>query len=244
MKIALAQTRPVKGDLLTNIGSHVYYVHQAADRGADIIFFPELSLTGYEPQLTHVLATNQDNAHFDIFQEEADRYNISICVGVPVKAEKGIWIGMVIFSPNAPRQTYGKKYIHPDEEAYFVPGPNLPPLHIKGVVVALAICYELSIDQHRKDALHAGAELYIASVAKVSKGTAAAHEILSEMAREQGIITAMVNCVGPAATGLTVGQSAVWNTSGDIVMTMDTEETGILYYDTESKECQIVQTGD
>ena len=240
MKIALAQTRPVKGDLLTNIGVHVHYVHQAAEQGADIIFFSELSLTGYEPQLAHVLATNQDNPHFDIFQEEADRYGISICVGLPVKTEEGIWIGMVIFSPKAPRQTYGKKYIHPDEEAYFVPGITITPLSVSGKRIAPAICYELSCAAHVDNAIKEGADVYVASVAKTTEGNERAYKDLSAISKENGIPALLVNCVGEASGSIKVGGSAVWDSSGKLIDSMSDENEGLLVFDMEKEETTIV----
>ncbi len=240
MKIALAQTRPVKGDLLTNIGVHVHYVHQAAEQGADIIFFSELSLTGYEPQLAHVLATNQDNPHFDIFQEEADRYGITICVGLPVKTEEGIWIGMVIFSPKAPRQTYGKKYIHPDEEAYFVPGITITPLSVSGKRIAPAICYELSCAAHVDNAIKEGADVYVASVAKTTEGNERAYKDLSAISKKNGIPALLVNCVGEASGSIKVGGSAVWDASGKLLDYMGDLDEGLLLYDMETEETKIV----
>lgn len=240
MKIALAQTWPVKGDLLTNIGAHVYFVHQAAEQGANIIFFSELSLTGYEPQLAHVLATNQDNTHFDILQEEADRYNISICVGVPIKTEEGIWIGMVIFSPKTLRQTYGKKYIHPDEEAFFVPGKTITPLHVSGKRIAPAICYELSCADHVEHAIKKGADAYVASVAKTTEGNERAYKDLSAISKENGIPALLVNCVGEANGSMKVGGSAVWSSSGELIDSMSDQDEGLLLYDMEKEETKIV----
>lgn len=240
MKIALAQTRPVKGDLLTNIGVHVHYVHQAAEVGASIIFFSELSLTGYEPTLAHVLATTQDNPHFEIFQAEADRYGITICAGVPIQAEEGIWIGMVIFSPDSPRQTYGKKYIHPDEQAYFVPGPTITPLVIDGIKIGPAICYELSCPEHVEHAIKKGADVYVASSAKTVEGNERAFKALSATAKAYQIPTLQVNCVGTADGSVKAGASAVWGPDGTLLKQMGDDDEGLLIFDLDSSEVELV----
>ena len=39
MKICIAQTRPVKGDIDKNITSHIKFVERAADLNASAIFF-------------------------------------------------------------------------------------------------------------------------------------------------------------------------------------------------------------
>lgn len=47
LRIALAQMEPALGDLARNVALHERLARQAARRGAQLIIFPELSLTGY-----------------------------------------------------------------------------------------------------------------------------------------------------------------------------------------------------
>ena len=46
MKICVAQTRPVKGDIKANIEHHKKLIDLAISNGGDTIIFPELSITG------------------------------------------------------------------------------------------------------------------------------------------------------------------------------------------------------
>jgi predicted amidohydrolase len=57
-KICVAQTRPVKGDIQSNINSHKNLINLAVAIVAELIIFPELSLTGYDPTLAKELATS------------------------------------------------------------------------------------------------------------------------------------------------------------------------------------------
>ena len=68
MKIGVAQIRPVKGEIQSNIFNHGKIIDVAVLNEADAIFFPELSLTGYEPKLAKELATGQDDIRFKEFQ--------------------------------------------------------------------------------------------------------------------------------------------------------------------------------
>ena len=45
--IALAQIRPVLGDVSRNLAQHLEVIARAAEQGAHLVVFPELSLTGY-----------------------------------------------------------------------------------------------------------------------------------------------------------------------------------------------------
>ncbi|HEX6428919.1 MAG TPA: carbon-nitrogen hydrolase family protein, partial [Niastella sp.] len=122
MKIGVAQTRPVTGDIPANIEYHKTFIALAAMNGVDAIIFPELSLTGYEPSLAKELATDTTDSRFDPFQQLSDTKQITIGVGVPTKSASGIHISMVLFQPNKPRQLNTKKYLHADEEPFFVSG--------------------------------------------------------------------------------------------------------------------------
>ena len=46
--LAAAQTVPVRGDVEANLAQHVRLVRVAAEEKAQVLVFPELSLTGYE----------------------------------------------------------------------------------------------------------------------------------------------------------------------------------------------------
>src|SRR4051812_41634295 len=50
MRIALGQINPTVGDLTGNVALMLRFARQAAAGGADLIAFPELSVTGYPPR--------------------------------------------------------------------------------------------------------------------------------------------------------------------------------------------------
>jgi predicted amidohydrolase len=120
MKIAIAQTRPAKGDIEKNIQSHKHFIGLAVGNNAGMIFFPELSITSYQSMLAKELATTQNDTRFDDFQQLSDANNITICIGVPTIGNGGTLISMIIFQPNDERLTYSKQLLHEDELPYFI----------------------------------------------------------------------------------------------------------------------------
>ncbi|HZS52633.1 MAG TPA: NAD+ synthase [Bryobacterales bacterium] len=50
MKIALGQINPTVGDLAGNVDLIIRFAREAANRGADLAVFPELSISGYPPR--------------------------------------------------------------------------------------------------------------------------------------------------------------------------------------------------
>lgn len=47
LRVAVAQIEPVLGNLKANVSLHADWIRRAIRRGADLVVFPELSLTGY-----------------------------------------------------------------------------------------------------------------------------------------------------------------------------------------------------
>lgn len=228
MKICVAQTRPIRGDVQRNIENHRKLIEFAIERNVELIAFPELSLTGYEPSLAKDLATTQEDKRFDVFQELSNKNQITICVGMPTKNDFGICVSQIIFQPNKARQTYSKKYLHEDEEAFFVSGKNLFSLLNKKI--AFAICYEISIPEHSETAFENGAKIYIASVAKTKSGVEQATKTLSEIAKKYSMTVLMSNCVGESEDGICAGKSSIWNENGLLVEQLSENEEGILSF--------------
>jgi predicted amidohydrolase len=234
MKICVAQIRAITGDISKNIVNHKKFVDLAASHGADMIVFPELSLTGYEPTLANELATSKDDERFKEFQELSDSKKIIIGAGMPIKTDQGVLIGMIVFQPFQPRELYFKQYIHPDEEPYFITGGYQPVLNENNI--ALAICYEISVPKHAARAYENGAKIYIASVAKTVSGVAKAIETLSETAKKYGMSVLMSNCAGVNDGVECGGRSSVWNDKGILLGQLNDRDEGLLIFDTHTGE--------
>jgi predicted amidohydrolase len=236
MKICVAQTRPVKGDIQSNIYHHKKLIDLAVSNGADTVIFPELSLTGYEPELSEDLATCQDDSRFDDFQKIADTRQITIGVGVPTKNNTDTCISMVLFQPHKGRQTYSKKFLHADEEQFFARGQGFGGLIGNKNNIALAICYELSVPEHSEHAFKSGAEIYIASVAKTVNGVENAVKSLSEIANKYSMTVLMSNCVGQCDGSECGGKTSIWNNKGLLVAQLNDTNEGIIIIDTGTLE--------
>jgi predicted amidohydrolase len=237
MKIGVAQTRPIKGDILQNIDAHLRHIELAGAIGANLIVFPELSITGYEPELATGLATTADDVRLDIFQTLSERYSMTIGVGIPTVAGPGVRITELIFQPGQLRQAYSKQYLHADEEPYFVCGEEAG--FLRGGRIALAICYELSVPAHAEKAHRGGAEIYLVSVAKTKAGMERAATTLADIARRYSMTVLVANCVGRCDNFDCGGGSAAWNKEGALLGQLDELEEGILVLDTDTAEVTV-----
>lgn len=236
MKICVAQTKPFPGDIQKNIDSHKKMINIAVTHGADIIVFPELSLTGYEPGLAESLAKDQDDKILDCLQEISDTNKITIGVGMPVKSSPGILISMIIFQPHQARQTYSKQYLHEDEFPYFINGQGQVFLTIDNIKIAPAICYESLVPEHSAKASKNGTAIYIASVAKSASGVEKAFKHFPEVANKFAMTVLMANAVGPCDNFESAGKTSIWNQNGSLVGQLNDTHEGILIIDTDTQE--------
>lgn len=238
MNVCVAQTRPVTGDIEKNISHHERLIGLAVDSSAELIVFPELSLTGYEPSLGKQLAIDTDDRRLDVFQVMSDEAGVVVGVGAPIQRNGDICISLILFQPRQLRRIYSKKYLHPDEQPFFASGQSFPALQVKETNVAFAICYELSIAQHREDAINNGGEVYVASVAKPESGLKTASETLSDFAAKHQIPVLLSNSVGPCDNFVSCGKSSVWDSTGAMVGRLDSSTEGILVFATDAHDCR------
>jgi predicted amidohydrolase len=239
MKICAAQTRPVKADLEKNIEHHLRLIEKAVAGGAAIVIFPELSLTGYEPSLAGNLAIEEDDYRLNIFQEKSRTGNIVIGIGSPTRTAAGIHISLIIFQPDGKRLLYSKQFLHMDEEPFFTAGKGGPTIRIDNKTIAFAICYELSVPEHARNACRNGANIYIASVAKPAAGMEKAGQSLAAIAAQYTMSTVISNCVGYVDNFESTGCSAAWDDKGQILGSLSSSNEGLLFFDTDTGSVTI-----
>ena len=236
MKISAAQTRPIRGDIQANIEKHKKLIELAVSNGAEMIIFPELSLTGYEPALAKKLAPDQNDKRLDDFQKISNARKIIICVGMPTKRYPGILISMMIFQPYKQVQIYSKQYLHDDEKTFFTHGQEQVFLTDGENKIGFAICYEISVPEHSERIYRAGADIYIASVAKFVTGIDKAINTISGIAKKYSMITIMSNCIGECDGQECAGKTSIWNNKGELTGQLNDTNEGIIMVDTETGE--------
>ena len=241
MKLIAAQIFPVPGEYEKNIAKHIEVIHMAAGQGGNLVVFPELSLTGYEPRLAKALAVHPSDSRLDEFQRLSDRYGILIAVGAPTQGSKGTEISMISFQPGRERTSYSKQHLHSDELPFFTPGTRKLVLRQAEVVLAPAICYESLQPWHAEEAAESGAQVYLASVAKSERGTASANRHYPIIAKKHSMTVVMANCLGPADDFVAAGCSAIWDSQGEMVCSADAVQEALVVYDIKTGDASIIK---
>lgn len=239
MKISAVQLQPATGNIESNIAKHLALIDAAVQQGADLVFFPELSLTGYEPTLAQALVIDKADARLGVFQQRSDEHHLFIGVSLPLSVELGVQIGMIWFTPDRPRRSYAKQQLHADELPFFVAGEEQLILEIPSEKIAPAICYESLQPGHAKQAAELGASVYLASVAKPAGGMQKGVLHYPKIAEQHNMCVIMADSVGPCDNFVSVGQSAAWNRKGALLAQMDSQSEGFLLVDTVDESAVV-----
>ncbi|ABC28870.1 predicted amidohydrolase [Hahella chejuensis KCTC 2396] len=217
-KIAAAQFGPVRGDVEENTRRHLQLIAAAVAEGANVVIFPELSLTGYEPDLARELAFTDADSRWAPFQAVAREQGVTLMVGAPVRMEEGEpQVGLFVISPETPVFHYSKMHLHPGEDQHFAPGAGEKVFELQGVALGLAICADTGVATHARNTAAAGAAAYLSSVLITAGGYDEDTAKLQDYAQTHGMCVIMANFSGPSGGWEPIGKSAVWSPGGDLL---------------------------
>lgn len=213
--VALAQLPVIRGAVADNLTTHLRYVERAAQDGADVIVFPELSLIGYEPDLLEALAMASDAEVFKTLSAAAVENNMAVIAGCPLINDGGKpRIGAVICFPDGARTFYAKQHLHDGEEAYCSPDDEACLFTVNGVRIALAICADFAHTIHSDAVAAQKAAVYLASVLISDGGYEADAQCLAGIARRHGMPVLFSNHISDTGGWQTCGRSGGWNARG------------------------------
>ncbi|HEY2063204.1 MAG TPA: NAD+ synthase [Amycolatopsis sp.] len=171
LRIALAQVNTTVGDLDGNTALTVEWTRKAAEAGAHVVVFPEMSQTGYPVEDLTLRRTFADASRKSV-DELARRLDEAGC------GEILTYVGYLDFDEVGPRdaaaalyrgEVVARQFKHHlpnygvfDEHRYFKPGTELEVVRLHGIDVGMVICEDIWQDGGPISALgSAGVDLVV-----------------------------------------------------------------------------------
>lgn len=219
LTLAAAQSISIAGDLPANIERHLAFMRTASEYGVQLLVFPELSLTGYEPSLAAGLAIAPGDPVLAPLREMAQALRLTVVVGMPIRQTPGadVSIGALVLGEDGSLAVYTKQHLHPGEEVAFAPGQGGAALEWGDDQIALAVCADFSHASHPRQAAKAGANVYAVGALISDGGYAADSALLQGYAAELGLLVLMANHGGPSGGYVCAGRSAIWTADGNLL---------------------------
>jgi beta-ureidopropionase len=255
LRVALVQSGSCSQDIAANREELLAAFRREAERGADLVLFPELATAPY------FCATSQDERFWgwaetipgpttDAFAKVAAETGTAVCFGLYERTEDGVYYNAAPIIdatgefipgtlPDGTTLTAFRKLAIPkvasptlttDEKHWYGPGAGPCIFMVNGIRVAVLICYDRSFSEHWMAATHMGAEVIIVSVSSFGWRSELFVPELRIRGMESGCWVVAVNRGGPeVVNGQTLtffGQSCVIEPTGKVVALAPADEAG------------------
>lgn len=234
LRVVLAQINLMVGDISRNTDAIIAAANLAiTDQAADVIAFPELTLTGYPPEDLLLRPSLQLRINKAIDAILAANLDIYVIFGYPEKVENRLFNSLMVIKGKERLANYRKQnlpnYQVFDERRYFDHGDQPCVIELAGVNVALTICEDMWQAAPVTQARDAGAQLMIninASPYHMNK-IEDRKRLLNARAREGGFPILYVNLVGGQDELVFDGGSMVVAENGDCCFLAPSFEEGL-----------------
>lgn len=234
LTVVMAQLNLLVGDIKGNTERVIAAAQQAiVEHAADIIAFPELTLTSYSPEdllLRPSLQTRIDKALQRLLSA---RLPVHMLIGYPLHEDGRLYNAVSLIKGHEILATYRKQclpnYQVFDERRYFAPGHAPCVVNINGVAVAMTICEDMWEEGPTRQAAEAGASLLIninASPFHRNKGSERA-ALLRKRAQQAGVPIVYVNLVGGQDELVFDGSSMAVNAQGECCVQAPSFQEGL-----------------
>lgn len=235
MILAAAQTKPTRGNIEANLLDHYRLTELAVQNKAQLIVFPELSISGYEREDAQKLAFTKDDSRLDHLRKLAVENNIIIVAGAPIQNKNQLYIGEFIISPDNSVSIYTKQFLHEGEDDFFQPSFDYNPMiTIDNKKISFAICADIDNPLHPENACKRETDIYIASIFFTPNGIPNAYRDLKSYAKKHKMNVLMSNFSGDSWGYRSAGQSAFWNNKGQLIGQMNDSDSGLLLVENDN----------
>jgi NAD+ synthase (glutamine-hydrolysing) len=225
LRIGLCQINTTVGDIEGNSKKILSYIAQGRKKGADLLVFPEMAITGYPPE-DLLLMPKFLEANLRALKHIAKATSsITVIVGFVDKKEDIFNAAALLHDGkivDAYHKTFLPNYGVFDENRYFQGGTENFIFTLKSTPIGPSICEDLWYpgDPIRTQALYGGAELIInISASPFHAGKSALREkMISTRASDNAAIVAFCNLVGGQDELVFDGGSLIFDQQGELVV--------------------------
>lgn len=208
--VCAAQPSVEADDLVATVAAHVAAISRAS---ANLVVFPELSLTGYE--LDARLIDPADPVLTPLVDVCAATATTALA-GAPIRDARGTFIATLRIDGTGIGVAYRKCFLGADENARFDVGPGAASIDIREIRVGLGICRDTGVDEHVTATAALDIDVYACGVVHHRSERTEQERRARRLAEACDAPVVMASFAGPTGGGYrrTAGHSAIWSADG------------------------------
>lgn len=224
MKIAAAQLTCVPADVTANAAQAAALAARARDEGAELVVFPELTLTGYElealAEYPSLWTAGADDPRLDGLRSSGTAVAVNVALRTP--GPLPALATLVYDAAGTHLTTYAKQHLYRHEQGAFTPGTTDGRFELGGIRFSLGVCFDNHFPDLPARAVADGCRVHLASsLYGTGGGIDERATVYPGMAREHGLHVVLANHVGPAGPWTGCGGAAVWSPDGTLLAEAD-----------------------
>ncbi|MEW2415224.1 carbon-nitrogen hydrolase family protein [Streptomyces sp. NPDC046866] len=233
MKIAAAQLTCIPADLAANTARAAALAEQARSQGAELVVFPEFTLTGYElERLTAdpgLWVTDADDARLDALRSAGTAVAVNVALRTP--GPQPAIATLVYGADGAHVTTYAKQHLYRHEQGAFAAGEADGRFELGGIRFSLGVCYDNHFPELTGRAAADGCRVHLASSLYGTGDGIHERATVYPAIAELGLYVVLANHVGPAGPWTGCGRSAVWAPGGSLLAEADDRTPSVVTAD-------------
>jgi predicted amidohydrolase len=234
MKFGVAQIA-LNSDVDLNLAKIRNYASEAARAKADILCFPECSVTGYKLNFSEI-DWDEILKALDTLQETATEKCITLIVGAPYSQSDKLYNAALVISASS-QHKYFKNNLTDFDKQYFAEGRDILIFAVKEIQCGVIICrdqnYPLLARRYTRRGVKVlflpSAHYYLPNEARLKLDKNRALPIARAV--ENNIFVAKANAIGSQGNYTSLGHSMIVSPEGLIICEADEATEGILYHE-------------
>lgn len=247
MRLACVQCDVVYGDPEANFARLERDVRSLAERGVDLIVFPEAFLTGYcagTREAAWDLTLEATSPVISQIEALAESVGVGIVAGFAERDGDAIRNTALLCEPGVPVRFYRKTHLPwLGMDRFVVPGDVVEVFETRWGTLGLMICFDIRFPELARALALKGADLILVPTNWPTGADVSADLLAPARAVENRVFVATCNRVGIENGFAFIGKSKIIDPSGEILCGVETGE-GILVADldlTGAREKKIVR---
>ncbi len=252
LRITLAQINPTVGDLAGNRDKIIRNIEKAKEKNADLVTFPELSLSGYPPEDLLLKRQFLDDCRKTLKDVVTESNGITCLLGFPEASGSFVHNSAALIHDGTLMGTYRKillpNYSVFDENRYFKPGNEGLVFTLNGIPIGINICEDSWFlnGPAKLEVQKGGARVIVnISASPYFAGKRELREkILRELALKNRCFILYNNLVGGQDELIFDGGSFVLDPEGKLVASSKQFEEDMLFFDLEGAQAGFIEPED
>ena len=227
------------GSLPNNVATMREQAAEARSRGAEIIVFPELALTGYLPA-PKILDQCQslDGDGVSQMRDIAQKVGIAVVFGLPELTEGIRYNTMLSLDTEGGIAGIYRKIHLWKTETWAQSGTMIDAYDLSGVTCASWICYDTRFPEVGRAAALSGADLCMISTAWLGPGDEWELAVRSR-ALDNSLFIAGADIINPDPSLRTYGRSLIVSPKGHVIARAEEDQPGVIVAELNPTEQQV-----